>query len=203
MKINEAIKCPDFPCTDTDRNAYIVPDRDVDIDKVKIVMITEAPPNDLSDYFYADGEPFYLQTTLQAFRDAGTDVDSMKDILDMGVYITTAIKCGKTGYSIANDTTKNCSKLLEQEMALFTNARVIMLMGDVAKRGLNYIARRRGESRVIPSGSTYKIRTQAFFYRTSRVFPSYLQAGPSFFIEKSKRRMIAEDIHTALSLITP
>jgi hypothetical protein len=34
------------------------------------------------------------------------------------------------------------------------------------------------------------------------VFPSYLQAGPSFFIEKSKRRMIAEDLHTALCIIS-
>jgi hypothetical protein len=33
------------------------------------------------------------------------------------------------------------------------------------------------------------------------VFPSYLQAGPSFFIEKSKRRMIAEDIANALRLV--
>jgi len=31
--------------------------------------------------------------------------------------------------------------------------------------------------------------------------PSYLQAGPSFFIEKSKRRMIAEDVAHALSLV--
>lgn len=200
MKINEAIKCPDFPCTDTDRNAYIVPDRDVDIDKVKIVMITEAPPNDLSDYFYADGEPFYLQTTLQAFRDAGTDVDSMKDILDMGVYITTAIKCGKTGYSIANDTTKNCSKLLEQEMALFTNARVIMLMGDVAIKMMNNIWKKQTGKRVIPAGSTYKIRGQEYFLRGIRVFPSYTPAGKNFLIEKSKRRMVAEDIRLALEL---
>jgi hypothetical protein len=76
-----------------------------------------------------------------------------------------------------------------------------MLMGDVAKRSLNYIVKRRGEPHVIPPGSTYKIRTQQFFYRTQRVFPSYLQAGPSFFIEKSKRRMIAEDICAAVNLI--
>lgn len=30
---------------------------------------------------------------------------------------------------------------------------------------------------------------------------AYLQAGPSFFIEKSKRRMIAEDIRMALALV--
>jgi hypothetical protein len=38
-------------------------------------------------------------------------------------------------------------------------------------------------------------------YVGCEAFPSYLQAGPSFFIEKSKRRMIAEDIAAALSLV--
>ena len=34
-----------------------------------------------------------------------------------------------------------------------------------------------------------------------RAFPSYLQAGLSFIIEKSKRKMIAEDISAAPSLV--
>ena len=38
-------------------------------------------------------------------------------------------------------------------------------------------------------------------FQGKRAFPSYLQAGPSFFIEKSKRKMIAEDIASALSLV--
>ena len=76
-----------------------------------------------------------------------------------------------------------------------------MLMGDVAIKALNYIAKRAGAGRVIPAGSTYKIRGQPYFYGEMRAFPSYLQAGPSFFIEKSKRRMIAEDISAALSLV--
>jgi hypothetical protein len=33
------------------------------------------------------------------------------------------------------------------------------------------------------------------------VFPSYLQAGKAFYIEKSKRRMIAEDIRAAMQLL--
>ena len=53
-----------------------------------------------------------------------------------------------------------------------------------------------------PAGSTYKIRGQEYFFRGKRAFPSYLQAGPSFFIEKSKRRMIAEDIAAALRLVS-
>jgi hypothetical protein len=74
-------------------------------------------------------------------------------------------------------------------------------MGDVSIKAVNAIARRAGEKRVIPAGSTYKIRGQPYFFRGARAFPSYLQAGPSFFIEKSKRKVIAEDIAAALSLV--
>jgi hypothetical protein len=74
-------------------------------------------------------------------------------------------------------------------------------MGDVAIKALNTIAARAGEKRVIPAGSTYKIRGQPYYFRDKRAFPSYLQAGPSFFIEKSKRKVIAEDIAAALDLV--
>ena len=75
-----------------------------------------------------------------------------------------------------------------------------MLMGDVAIKAVNYIAKRAGEERVIPADSTYKIRNGQYYFRGKRAFPSYLQAGPSFFIEKTKRKMIAEDIAAALAL---
>lgn len=201
MKITEHIKCPDFPCTDTDRNGYVLPNVEIDPDKIKIMMITEAPPNDPADYFYADGNPFYLQTTAQAFRDAGADVISMQDIINLGVYITTAVKCGKTQYGISNDTMKNCARLLEQEIDLFPNIRVFMLMGDVAIKMMKNIWKRQTGKRVIPAGSTYKIRGVPYYYEDMRVFPSYTPAGKNFLIEKSKRRMVAEDIREALELI--
>ena len=201
MRVNEIIKCADFLCTDTDKNAYIVPDRDIDAEKVKIVMITEAPPNDKSDYFYAEGNPFYLQTTVQAFKDAGANVNSLQDILDLGVYITTAVKCGKTQYAISNDTMKNCSELLEKEIALFPNIRVFMLMGDVAIKMMNSIWKKQTGKRVIPAGSTYKIRGGAYYFGNIRVFPSYTPAGKNFLIEKSKRKMVAEDIREAMKLV--
>jgi uracil-DNA glycosylase len=121
----------------------------------------------------------------------------VKDLLGMGGRLTTAVKCAKTGYAIQTNTVKQCSMLLERELALFPKAKVILLMGDAAIRALNEIARRAGEGRIIPAGSTYKIRAQKYLWRGMRVFPSYLQAGLSFFIEKSKRRMIAEDIAAA------
>jgi len=92
--------------------------------------------------------------------------------------------------------------LLEQEIALFPNVKVFLLMGDVAIKALNSIAARAGEGRVIPAGSTYKLRGQVYTFRGARVFPSYLQVGPSFNIEKVKRKMIAEDIAAAVMLLS-
>jgi uracil-DNA glycosylase len=201
MKTSERIKCLDFPCTDIDKNSYLLPSADINADSVKILMITEAPPDKREDYFYADGSPFYLQTTLQAFNDAGENVSSMQDILDRGVYITTAIKCGKTQYAISTDTMKNCSEILEHEIALLPNIRVFMLMGDVAIKMMNDIWKKQSGKRVIPAGSTYKIRGQAYSFEDKRVFPSYTPAGKNFLIEKSKRRMVAEDIREAMKLI--
>jgi uracil-DNA glycosylase len=83
---------------------------------------------------------------------------------------------------------------------LFPNVKAYLLMGDVAIRAFNTIAKRQGETRVIPAGSTYKIRGGEFTYLGRRVFPSYLQAGPSFGIEKSKQRMIAQDISAAMKV---
>jgi uracil-DNA glycosylase len=201
MRTSECVGCTRFPCTDVKHDCYIVPDVAVNPDDVSIVMISEAAPADRRDYYYAPGESLFQQTTVQAFHDAGANVSSIQNILGLGVYLTTAVKCGKTGYGIATSTVHECSLILEQELALFPKARVLMLMGDVAIKALNAIARRAGEGRVIPAGSTYKIRGPAYTFRGIRAFPSYLQAGPSFFIEKSKRRMIAEDIAAALALI--
>jgi uracil-DNA glycosylase len=201
MQVSKRVGCEAFPCVDVRHEGYVAPDVNVKAGKVRIVMISEAAPANLEDYYYAKGEPLFEQTTVQAFRDAGADVSSMRDILDLGVYLTTAVKCGKTGYGIKAATIKECSLILEKELALFPNVEVFLLMGDVAIKAVNAIARRAGEGRVIPAGSTYKIRKGEYSFRGKRALPSYLQAGPSFFIEKSKRRMIAEDIRTALSLV--
>jgi uracil-DNA glycosylase len=199
--MNQCVGCKKFPCVDVRHESYIIPDVDVKPDNVFIVMISEAAPASSEDYYYAEGDPLFQQTTVQAFRDAGADVSSIQDILDLGVYLTTAVKCGKTGYGIKAAAIRECSLILEKELAFFPGVKVFMLMGDVAIKAVNYIARRAGEGRVIPAGSTYKIRGQEYFFRGKRALPSYLQAGPSFFIEKTKRRMIAEDIGTALSLL--
>ena len=72
-----------------------------------------------------------------------------------------------------------------------------MLMGDVAIKSFNYISKRKTNEATIPKGSTYKLRNQSFYYQNIRIFPSYIITGKNFLIEKSKRKMIAEDIKNA------
>jgi len=201
MRVSERVACADFPCTDVRHDCYVVPGIDIRPADVSIVLISEAAPPDPADYYYAGGEALFEKTTVQAFADAGAHVSSIRDILGLGVYLTTAVKCGKTGYGIATGTIRQCALLLEQELALFPNVRVLLLMGDVSIKAINDIARRAGEPRVIPAGSTYKIRGGEFHFRGKRAFPSYVQAGPSFFIEKTKRAAIAQDIAAALRLV--
>ena len=184
------------------KEAYTIPDVAIDPEKIRAIMISESPPEDAGDYFYSSNNPFYMQTTVQAFDDAGAKVASMRDVLSRGVYVTTAIKCAKTAYAIQPETIENCSfRILEKEIALFPKIKTVLLMGDTAIRAMNYIAKKNTSKRLIPSGSTYKIRKNKYFYKQLRVFPSYLQTGKSYLIEKSKRKMIAEDIKAALELL--
>lgn len=201
MKISDIIVCPDFPCPDVDRNACAVPPAEVDPLKIKAVIIAEAPPNTKADYYYAPGLPAYLQTTLAAFRDAGTAAGSMQDILDLGFYVTTAVKCGKTGYAVSPAALKNCAALLEKELALFPNLRAVLLGGDAAIKMMNAVWKKQTGRKVVPAGSTYKIRAGEHRAGNIRAFLSYTPAGKNFLIEKSKRQMVAEDIRAILDLV--
>jgi hypothetical protein len=201
MKPSKQIECHDFPCGSIYRPSFIVPSISIDPTKIAIAMISECAPANPLDYYYAKGEPLFAQTTIQAFQDAGEQVSSVDDLIGIGVYLTTAIKCAKDGPVVSKKMIGNCSYLLEKELALFPNLKVIMLMGDAAIQAINEIARRNTNKRAIPAEATYKIRKANHEYRGIRLFPAYLQAGPSFYIEKSKRKMIAEDIARALKYI--
>ncbi|MCK4357614.1 MAG: hypothetical protein KAW92_02510 [Candidatus Cloacimonetes bacterium] len=68
-------------------------------------------------------------------------------------------------------------------------------------KAMNYIWKRRTVRKVIPSDSTYKTRHQEFYYEGKRVFPSYTPTGKNYLIERSKRKMIEEDIKEVMKLI--
>jgi len=200
MRVSDFIQCKEFPCSEARQESYLVPGIEIDPQSIRLLLISETTPTEPKDDYYASGDALFARTTLQAFQEAGLKVSSIDALVRKGIYLTTAVKCGKHDYAVATSTIVNCSYLLEQELDLFPNLRAFLLMGDVAIRALNTIAKRQGEPRVVPAGSTYKIRGGEFSYRGKPAFPSYLQAGPSFGIEKSKQRMIAEDIASALQI---
>ena len=200
MRITDQIQCIDFPCVEARQESYLIPEVELDPTTVRLMLISETAPNDRKDYYYASCDALFARTTLQAFQEAGLKVTGSQDLLHKGIYLTTAVKCGKNDYAVATSTITHCSTLLEREIALFPNLKAILLMGEVAIKAVNAIARRLNEPRVIPAGSTYKIRGGTFTFQGKSAFPSYLQAGPSYGIEKSKQRMIAQDIASALQV---
>jgi uracil-DNA glycosylase len=199
MKINETLQCSNY-CIDVDLKKYFQKNN-INSDTIKMVMISEALPNDFRDYFDQPGIPQFIQTTNQAFLDAGYTYKTMDDYKNDGIYLTTAIKCKKKDYLVSAETIRNCSILLSREIEQFKNVKVIMLMGDFAIKSINYIWKTKYGTKIIPSGSTYKIRSGKYEYNEIRFFPSYTQTGESFSIEKVKRKMIAEDIKNAMEII--
>ena len=151
--------------------------------------------------FYGVPDADYLKTTIPLFQGAGAEVKSIQDILQMGIYITNAVKTPKTKYAIEKNSIQDSLPYLEAELSLFPNVKVIMLMGDVAKKAFNMITKKATKKNVVPTVSTYKLRTTEIYYKGIRVMPSYIMTGGNILIEKSKVAMATEDIATMLEII--
>ena len=174
---------------------------DIDPLMIKAIMINEVVPSDPSQDFYGTSDADYLKTSIPLLQGAGTEVTSIQDILQIGIYITNAVKTPKTEYSIDKSSIENSLPYLEAEISLFPNIKVIMLMGDVAKKAFNMIAKKTTKKNVIPAVSTYKLRNSEIYYKGIRVMPSYIMTGGNILIEKSKVTMATEDIVTMLKII--
>ena len=176
---------------------------DIDIDPltIKAIMINEVVPSDPLQDFYGAPDTDYLKTTIPLLQGAGTAVSSIQDILQLGIYITNAVKAPKTEYVIDKSSIENSLPYLEAELSLFPNIKVIMLMGDVAKKAFNMITKKATKKNAIPAVSTYKLRSSEIYYKGIRVMPSYIMTGGNILIEKSKVTMATEDIATMLEII--
>ena len=168
---------------------------------IKAIMINEVVPSDPLQDFYGLPDADYLKTTLPLLQGAGAEVHSIQDILQMGIYITNAVKTPKTEYAIDRSSIENSLPYLEAELSLFSNVKVIMLMGDVAKKAFNMITKKSTKKNVIPAVSTYKLRKSEIYYEGIRVMPSYIMTGGNIQIEKSKVTMATEDIAIMLEII--
>lgn len=168
---------------------------------IQAVMINEIVPADPEDDFYGGTEAAYLSTTIPLFQKAGIQIKTIQNILDRGIYITNAVKMPKTEYTVAKESIEKSLPYLERELALFPNVKVIMLMGDVAKKAFNMISRKETGKNAVPGISTYKLRSSEIFYNGIRIIPSYIMTGKNLLIEKSKFEMASEDIAAMYKLI--
>lgn len=176
-------------------------DVDVDPASIRAILINEVVPADPAQDFYGSSGKEYLSTTIPLFQQAELPVQSIQDILGMGIYITNAVKTPKSGYAVEKSAIEESLPCLEAELALFPNVQVIVLCGDVAKKMVNMIVKKATKKNVIPSGSTYKIRGEQYHWGDIRVMPSYIITGGNLLIEKSKVRMITEDIAAMAEII--
>ena len=182
-------------------NGIYLNDIDIDPLTIKAIMINEVVPTDPLQDFYGTPDADYLKTTIPLLQGAGTAVTSIQDILQMGIYITNAVKTPKTEYSIDRSSIENSLPYLEAELSLFPNIKVIMLMGDVAKKAFNMITKKSTKKNAVPAVSTYKLRNSEIYYKGIRVMPSYIMTGGNILIEKSKVTMATEDIAAMLEII--
>lgn len=181
------------------------PSCDVDPQSIKVIMINEVVPKNPDDWFYSDtGDPENRRNALALFNGAGVNVNSMSDILDLGIYITSALKTPKESsvpdpYNISAQT-----PLLEIELSLFPNLKVIMLMGDVAIKMVNRIVKAKTKKNACKPGAAGRRQhwnNEEFYWDGVRIFPSYIMTGKNLLIEPFKRDTIVEDIRRMMELI--
>ena len=176
-------------------------DVNIEPETIRAIMINEVVPSCPEEDFYGKQDSAYMSTTIPLFRKAGIEVNSIQDILDHGIYITNAVKTPKSEYAVSKESIEDSLPYLEKELALFPNAKVIMLMGDVAKKAFNMICKKATKKNAVPSISTYKLRNTEIFYNGIRIMSSYIMTGQNILIEKSKFQMASKDIETMYRLI--
>lgn len=176
-------------------------DVNIEPETIQAIMINEVVPSCPEDDFYGKPDSAYMSTTIPMFRKAGIEIGSVQDILNNGIYITNAVKTPKSEYAVSKESIEDSLPYLEKELALFPNVKVIMLMGDVAKKAFNMICKKATKKNAVPSISTYKLRNAEIFYNGIRIMPSYIMTGQNILIEKSKFEMASKDIETMYRLI--
>lgn len=133
-------------------NSIYLNNIEIDPLTIKAIMINEVVPSDALQDFYGVPDADYLKTTIPLFQGAGAEVKSIQDILQMGIYITNAVKTPKTKYAIEKNSIQDSLPYLEAELSLFPNVKVIMLMGDVAKKTFNMITKKATKKNVVRVG---------------------------------------------------
>ncbi|GCF92590.1 hypothetical protein NRIC_04810 [Enterococcus florum] len=179
-----------------------LPAHQLNTQSIKAIMLNEIAAPTPEDDFYSDQElSYYMETTVQLFEEAGFPIKRVEELLNAGIYITNVVKTPSVSGKIQPADIDHYLPLLQRELSLFPDAKVWMLMGDVARKAVNRISKQETNKNALPATSTYKLRHQENYFKEIRLLPAYIMTGKNLKIEKSKRVMSAEEISKMLQII--
>lgn len=82
-----------------------------------MIMISEVVPNNPDNYFYnRNADAVFMSTTIPIFHEAGANVNGIDDIINKDIYITTAVKTPKAGYTIPTEIINDQLPVLEKSL---------------------------------------------------------------------------------------
>ena len=185
------------------------PDCEIALENVRVIMIDEAPSLNPDNYFYSNHpKAHWVRTTLGLFKLAGFEFNSIRELLDIGIYITTSLKIprnkSKEGRKpLTTAEIKEHLPILEKEIMLFSNLKVIMLMGGTSIKAFNYIVKAQTGKSLIPAGSIGNIRNNIYEWEDKRVFPCAMMGNQNILSDDygSARDNIADSIRQMMEII--
>lgn len=166
----------------------------LDLNAVRLLLLTDGyPPDPNQHYIFSNPDTLAWHNSREVLSALGVDAHSFQEVLDRGILIVPSLD-GVVPPKVSPPEIASAAERLKALLGLLPNLTAIGLMGDVAIATFNQMHKGLSGTRLIPAGSTYKLRRQDFFWGDVQVFPSYLYTGKSYVIERSKRQMVAEDM---------
>lgn len=178
-----------------------LPEISISPKNIKGVMINDIVPENDDDDFYAGVNGAYFKSINTIFKKVNYDFGSMEELLDQGIYITSAVKNKTSGKPVNDDIIAAHAELLEKELSLFPNLQVVILNGDIAIQAFNHITKQNTGEALIEAGDERIIKDSTFTYGGLTVIPSYHLMDRHKEDMNDQNKQIAKDINTMFKLI--
>jgi hypothetical protein len=69
VRSGSLLTCDGMPCADVDHGSHVVPEIELDPGRIRILMVSEAAPAHVEDWFYSGPDALFAEVTVEAFCD--------------------------------------------------------------------------------------------------------------------------------------
>ncbi len=90
--MNGDVQSRDLPPSHVEQRVYRVPEIEIETGDVSLALISEAGASEAGGHRYGQGDPVFERNPILAFTDAGVDLSSVRDLLGLHAWLTTAVK---------------------------------------------------------------------------------------------------------------